>query len=73
MTNAIKKHRRWLHHTGKQVIKIEKVRKKYCPVVVIPELNYFSWKDRLKSLLNFKKAELPDTIIYKHRQMILSK
>ena len=73
MTNKVKKQRRWLRHTGKQVIKIEKIKKKYCPIIVILELNYFSWNDRLKSLLNFKKAELPDTIIYKHRQMILSK
>lgn len=73
MTNKVKKHRRWLHHTGKQVIKIEKTKKKYCPILIIPEINYYTWNDRLKSLLNFKKAELPKTIIYKHRQMTLSK
>jgi hypothetical protein len=72
MTNKTKRHRRWLHNTGKQVIRIEKTKKRYCPIIVVPELNYYSWKDRLKSLLNFKKAELPKEIIYKRRRMILS-
>lgn len=73
MTNAVKKHRRWLHHTGKKIIKIERTKKKYCPILVIPKINYFSWKDRLKSLLDFTKSELPTKLFYKNRQMILSK
>lgn len=73
MTNAVKKHRRWMHSTGKQIIKIVKTQKKYCPILVIPKLNYFSWSDRFKSLFNPKREELPKQINYKNRQMILAK
>ena len=73
MTNKEKKHRRFMHSTGRQVIQIVKTRKKYCPILVIPKLNYFSWSDRFKSLFNPKREELPTTINYKNRQMILAK
>jgi len=72
MTNKEKKHRRWMHSTGKRIIKIVKTKKKYCPILFIPQLNYFTWQDRLKSLFNFSKSELPTKIIYKNRQMNLS-
>jgi hypothetical protein len=73
MTNKDKKHRRWLHSTGRKVLKVEKVKIKNNPILFIPSLCYFSWMDRFKSLLNFKKEELPSKVLYKNRQLLLAK
>lgn len=72
MTNKAIKHRRWLHQTKRKILKIERTKIKHHPFLVIPPLNYFSFFERLKSLLNFNRSELPKTVRYKNRIFNLS-
>lgn len=72
MTNKQIKHRRWLRQTKKQVIKIEKNKVKHHAILCVPSILTFSYKDRIKSIFNFKKESLPNQINHKGKLMPLS-